>query len=379
MVELVLKNGGLVIKDGKLLVGDPSCCCDKCYGPCDISGGTGVCPVGCICMCTTKGEPPQCGTPNFCSGSATLQCGPSPELPIKVYRTGGTSGIRSGGATGGLFPGGAFWITGCGHALIGTIKNLNDTIDVIAEGPATVYSSIEAQAVDACSRLVFSGHNLTNGSPDAQVTVSYADCAVDFPFVNKAPDWCNNPMGGCCCTDSNQVTPETNQYDCERNGNKWSTSCMCTVKQTIVKVCNGCCPPAVPGVSVDINNIEKLGVTDAVIIKRNASVECQNIDFCQTPQVFPINPCESGGDVDYSFKLQSLCPKQNPYMPICQNIPIFETGPGLPDLPNDPNLYDINNQCMISGDGLMGVGKIIKGPYAGWYLVRTQWFTACGS
>lgn len=118
-------------------------------------------------------------------------------MPIKVYRTGGTSGVIEGGAVGGTNPGGNFWQNGCGYDLVGTINNLQDTVAVVAEGPATVYSAIEAQAVDACGRNVFSGHDITNGSPAAQVTVSYADCAVGFPFANKTEDgWCGNPITG---------------------------------------------------------------------------------------------------------------------------------------------------------------------------------------
>jgi hypothetical protein len=118
---------------------------------------------------------------------------PKPCLPISVYRTGGTSGVIEGGSIGGLYPGTSFWVNGCGHDLVGTISSQGDTVTVTAQGPATVYSSIEAQAVDACGRCVFSGNNKTDGSTAASITVSYSSCAIGFPFVNTGI-WCNNPM-----------------------------------------------------------------------------------------------------------------------------------------------------------------------------------------
>jgi hypothetical protein len=112
-------------------------------------------------------------------------CGSSPALPIKVYRTGGIS-IRL--ATGGQ-PQSTLCMAGCGHTLIGTIQNEGDSV-AVSYGCGGTYNSVEAAAVDACGRCVYYS-NSTSGP----ITVSYSSCSIGGgdSTAAKAAGYC----GGC--------------------------------------------------------------------------------------------------------------------------------------------------------------------------------------
>jgi hypothetical protein len=112
-------------------------------------------------------------------------CGSSPALPIKVYRTGGISILL---ATGGQ-PQSTLCMAGCGHTLIGTIQNEGDSV-AVSYGCGGTYNSVEAAAVDACGRCVYYS-NSTSGP----ITVSYSSCSIGGgdSTAAKAAGYC----GGC--------------------------------------------------------------------------------------------------------------------------------------------------------------------------------------
>lgn len=182
---------------------DGGCCCfsDGTYGYttqpyCISMGGSwqgrsnlgdcqSQCPKGACCesptVCTQRTQA-EClaiggtfrGAGVSCA-SARCDCPSTPQLPITVYRTGGLP-----------VPG------NCTPVAVGTITTTSGSVTVTG-GFSSTYSSIETQAVDACGRCVYSANNAVSGGGTASITVTYAVCAVGYPFQNTTP-WCNNPM-----------------------------------------------------------------------------------------------------------------------------------------------------------------------------------------
>jgi hypothetical protein len=199
--------GGLWLGSGSSCAGNNPCvyaCCSggtcyergvgqfgNCSGSDEFMGyGTAcstanICATGACCesatVCTQR-TPTACaalggsfrGVGTGCA-SAQCDCPSTPKLPITVYRTGGLP-----------VPG------NCTPVAVGTITTTSGSVTVTG-GFSSTYSSIETQAVDACGRCVYSANNAVSGGGTASITVTYAVCAVGYPFQNTTP-WCNNPM-----------------------------------------------------------------------------------------------------------------------------------------------------------------------------------------
>lgn len=204
--------GGLWLGSGSSCAGNNPCvyaCCSggtcyergigqfgNCSGSDEFMGyGTScstanICATGACCesatVCTQR-TPTACaalggsfrGVGTSCA-STQCNCPSTPALPISVYRTGGLP-VPSGQST------------GCATVLVGSITTTGGSVTVSSGVQSGNYSSVETQAVDACGRCVYSANRAVSGGGAASITVTYALCAVGFPFAGGSP-WCDNYM-----------------------------------------------------------------------------------------------------------------------------------------------------------------------------------------